>query len=67
MMKNRKINWKWVSILVLLFFLILFSLQNAKTVSVSFLVWSFSVSRIVLMFIVFCVGIIIGMLIPSKR
>ena len=39
---------------------LIFTLQNAEVVSVRFLFWEFSMSRVILLFLVFVFGVIAG-------
>ena len=50
--------------LIVLGLLILFTLQNLATVQIVFLFWSFSISRALMLLIVFCVGVIVGWVLP---
>ncbi len=45
---------------VLLLFVIVFTLQNAEVVSIRFLFWGFSMSRVILLFLVFVLGAAVG-------
>ncbi|MCG3114590.1 MAG: LapA family protein [Candidatus Manganitrophus sp.] len=46
--------------IALLFLVILFVLQNVEPVTLQFLLWSFSLSRALMFFIIFALGIIVG-------
>ncbi|NKE69272.1 lipopolysaccharide assembly protein LapA domain-containing protein [Candidatus Manganitrophus noduliformans] len=46
--------------ITLLFLVILFVLQNVEPVTLQFLLWSFSLSRALMFFIIFALGIIVG-------
>ncbi len=43
------------------------SLQNAQEVKLNFLVWDFSISRILLILITFVLGLAVGVLVSMKR
>ncbi len=51
--------------LVVLGLLILITLQNLATVQIVVLFWSFSISRALMLLIVFCVGVIVGWALPQ--
>ena len=51
--------------LLLLLLGIVFTLQNAEVVSVRFLFWSFSMSRVILLFLVFVAGAGAGWVLSS--
>lgn len=46
--------------IALLFLVILFVLQNVEPVTLQFLLWSFSLSRALMFFIIFALGMIVG-------
>jgi uncharacterized integral membrane protein len=46
--------------IALLFLVILFVLQNVEPVTLQFVLWSFSLSRARMFFIIFALGIIVG-------
>lgn len=54
----------WIS-LVLAFFVFIFITQNTEMVDVQFLLWSVEMSIILLVFILFGTGVIIGWLLHS--
>ncbi|WP_337871713.1 lipopolysaccharide assembly protein LapA domain-containing protein [Ignavibacterium sp.] len=56
---------KIILMLVLVGIFILFVLQNMEVVNIHFLFFSFPISLVLLLFIVFVIGIIIGMLLPG--
>ena len=47
----------------LLLLVVLFTLQNAEVVSIRFLFWGFSMSRVILLFLVFAFGVGAGWII----
>lgn len=53
-------NWKWVAVLVLLLFLVIFAVQNYEVVHIKFLFWAFKTSRAIVIFSTLCTGVIIG-------
>lgn len=53
-------NLKLMSALVLVGIVLIFVIQNATVVEVKLFFWSVEISRALLMFIVFSVGIIVG-------
>ncbi|MFH1458304.1 MAG: LapA family protein [Candidatus Omnitrophota bacterium] len=53
-------NWKWILILVLLLFLVIFTTQNYEVVRIKFLFWSFQTSRAIIIFSTLFIGILIG-------
>ena len=58
-------NVKLLIVLILAGLLVLFIIQNVAVVEIQFLFWSASISRSLLMFIVFGVGIITGWFLKS--
>lgn len=53
-------RWKWVLILVLLVFLVIFTVQNYEVVEIQFLLWSFETSRAIIIFTTLAIGVLIG-------
>ncbi|MFC1590251.1 LapA family protein [Candidatus Omnitrophota bacterium] len=53
-------NWKWIIVLILLLFLVIFTVQNYEVVEISFLFWSFKTSMAIIIFATLCIGVIIG-------
>ena len=45
---------------VLLIFVVVFTLQNSEVVNINFLFWSFSLSRALMIFLVFITGVLLG-------
>ncbi|MFQ5935643.1 MAG: lipopolysaccharide assembly protein LapA domain-containing protein [Acidiferrobacterales bacterium] len=43
-----------------LFLVILFTLQNTEVVTITFLFWQFSMSRVLLIFVFLAAGVIVG-------
>ncbi len=58
-------NFKLLTILILVGFTVLFIIQNVTVVDVQFLFWSIQVSRSLLMFILLAIGIVIGWFLHS--
>lgn len=52
-------------ILGLTFLLIIFVLQNTQTVDFKFLFFSFKITQVLLLFLTFSLGLIIGILLPD--
>jgi uncharacterized integral membrane protein len=44
-----------------------FTVQNASVVSIHFLFWTFTMSRVLMIFFVLAIGIIIGMIAATHR
>ena len=59
----KKETWKWVLILTLMLFLVIFTAQNYKIVEIRFLFWAFSTSRAIVIFATFLIGLIVGWII----
>ena len=55
-----KKNIKVYSGLGLLIIVVLFTLQNTETVPISFLFWEFRISRALVIFMVFVIGVLVG-------
>lgn len=53
-------NIKIYTGLGLLILVALFTLQNTETVPISFLFWEFRISRALMIFIVFAIGVLVG-------
>ena len=58
-------NAKLLLVLILAGLLVLFIIQNVAVVEIQFLFWSTSISRALLMFIVFGIGILTGWFLKS--
>lgn len=54
-------------VLTLLIAVVIFTLQNTELVTIQFLLWNFSLSRALMIFLVFAVGIVIGALLGSHH
>ncbi|MCX8106523.1 MAG: LapA family protein [Ignavibacterium album] len=56
---------KIIIMLILIGIFILFVIQNIEVVNIHFLFFSFPISQVLLLFIVFAVGVIVGMMLPG--
>lgn len=56
---------KIIITLILVGIFILFIIQNIEVVNIHFLFFSFPISQVLLLFIVFAIGIIVGMMLPG--
>ncbi len=55
-----KKNIKVYAGLGLLILVVLFTLQNTETVPISFLFWEFRISRALMIFAIFVIGVLVG-------
>ncbi len=55
-----KKNLKVYAGMGLLILVVLFTLQNTETVPISFLFWEFRISRALVIFMVFVIGVLVG-------
>lgn len=46
--------------LALLFLIVIFTLQNAEVVTIKFFFWEASISRAIMIFLVFAIGVLLG-------
>lgn len=53
-------SFKLYTGITLLILVVIFTLQNVEIVQISFLIWSFPISRALMIFLVLSVGILIG-------
>ena len=53
-------SWKWIVVLVLMLFLVIFTVQNYEVVKIQFLFWAFQTSRAIVIFVTLFLGVIIG-------
>ena len=53
-------NWKLITVLILLFLLVIFTAQNYGVVKIQFLFWSFQTSRAIVIFATLFLGVVIG-------
>ena len=58
-------NFKNISIILLLALFIIVCIQNVEIIPVHFLLWKVEVSKLLLLIITLVVGILIGMIIPG--
>jgi putative membrane protein len=63
--EERTVNYKLILILVLAGLSVMFIIQNVNVVEIRFLFWSIQMSRALLMFFLFAIGIIIGWFLQS--
>jgi len=54
-------------IMAIIALIVVFAVQNATTVEVSFLFWSMALPRAVLLFLIFAVGVVTGLIIARRR
>jgi len=59
--------WKWIVVIILLLFLVIFTAQNHEAVKIQFLFWSFQTSRAIIIFSSLVIGFIIGAIISIKK
>lgn len=53
-------SWKWIVVLALMLFLVIFTVQNYEVVKIQFLFWAFQTSRAIIIFVTLFLGIVIG-------
>ncbi len=53
-------SWKWIVVLILMLFLVIFTAQNYEVVKIQFLFWSFQTSRAIVIFATLFIGIVTG-------
>jgi lipopolysaccharide assembly protein A len=58
-------NFKNISLLILLALFIIVCIQNVEIISVQFLFWKADISKLLLLIITLIIGILIGMIIPG--
>jgi len=58
-------NFRNISVLILLALFIIVSLQNVEIIPVHFLFWKVDISKLLLLIITLVIGILIGMIIPG--
>lgn len=58
-------NFKNISLLVLLALFIIVCIQNVEIISVQFLFWKAEISKLLLLIITWIIGLLIGMIIPG--
>ncbi|MEW6594298.1 MAG: LapA family protein [Thermodesulfobacteriota bacterium] len=54
-------RFRLVLVVVLLLAVVLFTLQNTEMVTVRFFLWSYDISRALLIFLVFAMGVLLGL------
>ena len=60
-------NWKFILVLILFILAVIFTIQNYEVVEITFLFWSFNMSRAIIIFSSILVGLVIGMVISLKK
>lgn len=55
-------NWRWIVLLFLFLLLFIFTLQNTGEIRVQFLFWSFSTSRVIIIFSSILAGFAMGLI-----
>jgi len=58
-------NFKNISLLILLALFIIVCIQNVEIISVQFLFWKAEISKLLLLIITWIIGLLIGMIIPG--
>ncbi len=58
-------NFKNISLIILLALFIIVCIQNVEVIPVHFLLWKVEISKLLLLIITLVVGILIGMIIPG--
>ncbi len=53
-------SFKWILIIVLFLIVVIFTAQNNAVTPIKFLIWSFEMSRALIIFFSMVIGIIIG-------
>lgn len=51
----------------LLFLVVVFAAQNAEVVTINFLIWEFSMSRAIMIFLLLLIGFLVGRLYKGMR
>jgi len=54
-------------VMILLLIVVTFTLQNTELVNIQFLLWNFEISRALLIFLVFTVGVLLGLFTASLQ
>ncbi len=57
-----RMNYKIIVSMILLFLVLLFTLQNTEPVALSFFFWEFALSRALMFFLIFSAGVLLGYL-----
>ncbi len=60
-------NLKLVIAIALAVLVVVFAVQNAQPVGVEFLIWTWTASRALILFVVFLVGVAVGWLARASR
>jgi len=65
MITENRMNFKNISLLVLLALFIIVCIQNVEIISVQFLFWKAEISKLLLLIITLIIGILIGIIIQG--
>jgi lipopolysaccharide assembly protein A len=65
MVMDSKMNFKNISLLILLALFIIVCIQNVEIISVQFLFWKAEISKLLLLIITLIIGILIGIIIQG--
>lgn len=57
---------KWWFLIVLLFLVVVFTIQNYSAVTLKFLFWSVNTSEAILVYVTLIIGVIVGVLLSKK-
>jgi len=63
--EDNRMNFRNISVLILLALFVILSLQNVEIIPVHFLFWKVDISKLLLLIITLVIGILIGMIIPG--
>ncbi len=58
--RDRDMSLKLYTGLSLLILVVIFTIQNVEIVQINFLMWNFSISRALMIFLVFSIGTLVG-------
>ena len=53
-------NLKMLFVLLMICLIVVFAIQNAETLEVKFLAWTFTLRRALMLFVVLAIGVVIG-------
>lgn len=67
MKKAVAMNYKIIVSMTLLFMVLLFTLQNTEPVALGFFFWEFTLSRALMFFLIFAVGVLLGYVLALSR
>jgi len=63
--EDNRMNFRNLSVLILIALFVILSLQNVEIIPVHFLFWKVDISKLLLLIITLVIGILIGMIIPG--